>query len=91
MTIKKWANSLLNITRHRSNFIRERVNLVNLLQKVLEAANIKLASVASDVMGVLGQAMLVAIVEGNTTLLPDSWRIWLKEPCYLLYENVSFG
>ena len=32
---------------------------------MLEAANIKLASVASDVMGVSGRAMLAAIVEGN--------------------------
>ncbi|OUL25420.1 IS110 family transposase [Nostoc sp. RF31YmG] len=58
---------LRDLTRHRSNFIRERVNLVNRVQKVLEAANIKLASVASDVMGVSGRAMLAAIVEGNST------------------------
>lgn len=57
---------LRDLTRHRSNFIRERVNLVNRVQKVLEAANIKLASVASDVMGVSGRAMLAAIVEGNS-------------------------
>ena len=56
---------LRDLTRHRSNFIRERVNLVNRVQKVLEAANIKLASVASDVMGVSGRAMLAAIVEGS--------------------------
>ncbi|WP_277128262.1 IS110 family transposase [Chlorogloeopsis fritschii] len=58
---------LRDLTRHRSNFIRERVNLVNRVQKVLEAANIKLASVASDVMGVSARAMLAAIVEGNST------------------------
>ena len=58
---------LRDLTRHRSNFIRERVNLVNRVQKVLEAANIKLASVASDVMGVSGRAMLAALVEGNST------------------------
>ncbi len=40
---------------------------MNRVQKVLEAANIKLASVASDVMGVSGRAMLAAIVEGNST------------------------
>jgi transposase len=43
---------LRDLTRHRTNFIRERVNLVNRIQKVLEGANIKLASVVSDVMGV---------------------------------------
>ncbi len=38
---------------------------MNRVQKVLESANIKLASVKSDVMGVSGRAMLAAIVEGN--------------------------
>jgi transposase len=42
------------------------VNLVNRIQKVLEGANIKLASVASDVMGTSGRAMLDAIVAGQT-------------------------
>lgn len=52
------------MTRHRSNFVRERATLVNRVQKVLESANIKLASVASDVMGVSGRAMLAALIEG---------------------------
>jgi transposase len=58
--------ALRDLTRHRTSFIRERVNLVNRIQKVLEGANIKLASVASDVMGVSGRAMLNAIVAGET-------------------------
>lgn len=57
---------LRDLTRHRTNFIRERVNLVNRIQKVLEGAKIKLAAVASDVMGVSGRAMLNAIVAGQT-------------------------
>lgn len=57
---------LRDLTRHRTNFVRERVNLVNRIQKVLEGANIKLASVATDVMGVSGRAMLAAIVDGET-------------------------
>jgi len=36
------------------------------VQKVLEHANIKLASVASDVMGVSGRQMMAALVEGET-------------------------
>ena len=60
---------LRELTRHRSNFIRERVNLVNRLQKTLESANIKLACVATDVMGVSGRAMLEAIVAGETDVL----------------------
>jgi hypothetical protein len=35
-------------------------------QKVLEDANIKLASVASDVMGVSGRAMIQRLIEGET-------------------------
>lgn len=57
---------LRDLTRHRTNFIRERVNLVNRLQKTLEGANIKLASVATDIMGKSGRAMLEAIVAGST-------------------------
>jgi transposase len=59
--------NLRDLTRHRLNFIRERVNLVNRVQKVLESANIKLASVVSDVMGVSGRAMLAALVTGEQT------------------------
>jgi transposase len=56
---------LRELTRHRSSFVRERATLVNRLQKVLESANIKLASVATDVMGVSGRAMLEAIIAGQ--------------------------
>jgi transposase len=57
---------LRDLTRHRTSFIRDAVNLVNRIQKVLEGAKIKLASVASDVMGVSGRAMLNAMVAGET-------------------------
>jgi transposase len=57
------------LTRERSNLVRERTTLVNRVQKTLEGANIKLASVASDVMGVSGRAMLEAIIDGQAT--PD--------------------
>jgi len=58
---------LRELTWHRSNFVRERATLVNRVQKVLESANIKLASVASDVMGVSGRAMLAALIEGHAS------------------------
>jgi transposase len=60
---------LRELTRQRSNLVRERTTLVNRVQKTLESANIKLASVASDVMGVSGRAMLEAIIDGQAT--PD--------------------
>ena len=56
---------LRELTRCRSTFVKERATLVNRVQKVLESANIKLASVASDVLGVSGRAMLEAIIQGT--------------------------
>jgi transposase len=58
---------LRELTRFRSTFVKERATLVNRVQKVLESANIKLASVASDVVGVSGRAMLEAIIAGTAT------------------------
>lgn len=56
---------LRELTRHRTNFVRERATLSNRIQKVLESANRKLASVASDVLGVSGRAMLAAVAAGE--------------------------
>jgi transposase len=57
---------LRDLTRYRKALSDERVRDVNRLQKFLEAANIKLSSVATDVMGVSGRAMLEALVSGGT-------------------------
>lgn len=57
---------LRDLTRYRKSLTDERVREVNRLQKLLETANIKLASVASDVMGVSGRAMMEALISGNT-------------------------
>ena len=56
---------LRDLTRQRSLLVRERADVVNRLHKVLEWANIKLTSVATDVTGVSGRAMLEAIVAGQ--------------------------
>jgi transposase len=58
---------LRELTRYRSTFVRERATLVNRLQKVLESANVKLASVATDVTGVSGRAILQALLEGKSS------------------------
>jgi len=58
---------LRELTRFRSTFVKERATLVNRVQKVLESGNIKLSSVASDVLGVSGRAMLEAIIAGTAT------------------------
>ena len=57
---------LRELIRYRKSRIRERASEVNRLQKVLEGANIKLASVASDVLGASGRAMLEELIAGNT-------------------------
>ena len=57
---------LRDLTRHRVKLGQERARIVNRLQKVLEHANIKLASVATDIMGVSGREMLAALVAGET-------------------------
>jgi transposase len=55
---------LRDLTRQRTQMVRERAAVVNRIQKVLEDANIKLASIASDVLGVSGRAMIRAIIAG---------------------------
>jgi transposase len=55
---------LRELVRYRRGIIRQRANVVNRIQKVLEGANIKLSSVASSVVGTSGRAMLEAITNG---------------------------
>lgn len=55
---------LRELVRYRKSLINERTREVNRLQKVLEGANIKLSSVASNVMGVSGRSMIEALVKG---------------------------
>ncbi len=55
---------LRELTRYRRSIIQERVRVVERIQKVLEGANIKLSSVATDITGVSGRAMLEAMVSG---------------------------
>jgi transposase len=57
---------LRDLTRYRKSLIQERTRAANRLHKVLEDAGIKLASVATDILGVSGRAMLEALVQGTT-------------------------
>jgi transposase len=57
---------LRDLTRQRANLVRDRTQVLNRLQKVLEDANVKLASVVSDVNGVSALAMLRELVAGHT-------------------------
>jgi transposase len=53
-----------DLTRSRAQLVHDKTRVANRIQKVLEDANIKLASVASDVLGVSGRAMLRRMVDG---------------------------
>ena len=56
---------LRDLTRYRKTLVQERTAEINRLQKVLEGANLKLASVASDVLGASGRDMLAALLGGE--------------------------
>ena len=56
---------LRDLARYRTPLVEEKGRTVNRIHKVLEDAHIKLASVASDILGVSGRAMLEALSEGQ--------------------------
>ena len=58
---------LRDLTRYRRKLVESQAAERNRLLKVLETANIKLASVASDVFGVSGRLMLEALAEGKAS------------------------
>jgi transposase len=68
--------AIRELTRYRKTLVQERVDEANRLQKTLEGANLKLAAVASDVLGVSGRAMLAALLDGerNPDVLADLAR-----------------
>jgi transposase len=56
---------LKELTRCRRSLLQERSRVIERIQKVLEGGNIKLSSVASDVVGVSGRAILEAMIHGE--------------------------
>ncbi len=57
---------LRDLTRYRKTLVQQRANQCNRIQKLLEDCNIKLASVATDILGVSGWDMLTAIADGES-------------------------
>jgi len=57
---------LRDLTRQRANLVRDRTQVLNRLQKILEDANVKLAAVVSDINGVSALEMLRQMVAGTT-------------------------
>lgn len=56
---------LRDLTRTRTAIVRERAREIQRLEKLLEDAGIKLSSVATDITGASGRAMLQALIEGQ--------------------------
>lgn len=54
------------LVRYRATLVRERASVANRIQKLCESANLKLAQVASDALGVSGLAMLRQVAAGET-------------------------
>jgi len=67
---REQIRALRELTRYRTRLAQRQATISNRIQKVLEEANIKLASVASDVLGVSGRAMLRGLLRGDQT--PES-------------------
>lgn len=61
------TRELRDLTRQRAQLIQEKSRVANRVQKTLEDANIKLASVASDVLGASGRQMIQALIDGTQT------------------------
>src|SRR5205085_10532833 len=57
--------ALRDLTRQRTQLVREKAAVANRVQKVLEDAHIKLASVVSDPLGVSGRAMIRGLIAGS--------------------------
>jgi transposase len=56
---------LRELTRHRHTLVRDQTAVSNRIIKLVESANIKLAAVASNALGVSGRAMLRALAQGE--------------------------
>ena len=56
---------LRDLTRQQSKLVQQRNAVANRIQKVLESANIKLGSVATDVLGVSGRKIIEALMAGE--------------------------
>lgn len=76
------------LTRTRKQLVREIAQHTQRIQKVLETANLKLASVASNILGTSGRAMLNALIAGETRpeKLADLARGLLKKKRLELIE-----
>ncbi|NLH18190.1 MAG: IS110 family transposase, partial [Phycisphaerae bacterium] len=61
---------LRDLTRQRSQWVAEQTRTANRVHKILEDANIKLGSVATNILGVSGRGMIEALIGGGTEVGP---------------------
>lgn len=61
----KWQRALRDLTRYRRKLVEAQASERNRLQRLLETCNVKLASVATDVFGKSGRAILRALIKGE--------------------------
>lgn len=61
----RWQRDLRDLTRERTQLTNEQTRVANRIHKVLEDANIKLGSVATDILGKSGREMLEALIAGE--------------------------
>ncbi len=82
---------LRDLTRYRTEVIRERTREAQRLEKLLEDAGIKLSSVVSDILGVSGRAMLEALITGerDPRVLAEMARGALRGKVGLLVEALT--
>jgi transposase len=82
---------LRDLTRARTAITRERSREVQRLEKLLEDAGIKLSTVASDILGVSGRAMLEALIAGdrNPVALADLAKRRLRSKIPALTEALA--
>jgi transposase len=82
---------LRDLTRFRKSLVHERTDHVNRIAKLLEMANIKLSSVATDIMGKTGRAILEALIAGqdDPEHLAQLAQGLLKKKTDLLREAVT--
>ena len=87
----KPIRDLRDLVRTRKSLVQARAQQINRVQKVLETANIKLSSVASDVLGKSGRDMIEALLAGisDPEALADLARGRLRKKLPALQEALE--
>jgi len=85
------VRQLRDLTRTRTSIVRERTREWQRLEKLLEDAGVKLTSVATDISGPSGRAMLDALIDGerNPAVLADLARARLRDKIPALTEALE--